>query len=75
MMRRYICLLLAAVLLGTAASAEAGERGSSGVAYEIFVGSFADSDGDGIGDLRGIEEKLDYIAALGVDMLWLTPMR
>ncbi len=42
--------------------------------YEVFTGSFADSDGDGTGDLRGIGEKLDYIQALGVDGLWLTPV-
>jgi len=42
--------------------------------YEIFTGSYCDSDGDGIGDLRGIETRLDYIQSLGVDGLWLTPV-
>ncbi len=74
-MRRVTALLLALVLLlGTGAAARAEASPASGVAYEIFVGSFADSDGDGVGDLRGVEEKLDYIASLGVDMLWLTPI-
>lgn len=44
-----------------------------GTAYEIFVGSFADGDGDGLGDLRGVARKADYIASLGVDAVWLTP--
>lgn len=44
------------------------------VAYEIFVRSFCDSDGDGIGDLNGISAKLDYLAELGVDLIWLTPV-
>ncbi len=43
------------------------------VAYEIYPQSFADSDGDGIGDLPGIIAKLDYLAWLGVDVLWLNP--
>ena len=42
--------------------------------YEIFVSSFRDSDGDGVGDLNGIREALDYIADLGFDQLWLTPV-
>ncbi|MBQ9332992.1 MAG: alpha amylase [Lachnospiraceae bacterium] len=42
--------------------------------YEIFVGSFCDSDDDGIGDLRGIESKLDYISDLGCNGIWLTPV-
>ena len=42
--------------------------------YQIFVYSFADSNGDGIGDLKGIESKLDYIAALGFNGIWLTPI-
>lgn len=42
--------------------------------YEIFVYSFCDSDGDGIGDLNGIRSKLDYIQDLGFDALWLTPV-
>ncbi len=45
-----------------------------GVGYQIFVRSFADSDGDGEGDIRGIIEKLDYLEALGVKALWLTPV-
>ena len=41
--------------------------------YQIYVRSFADSDGDGIGDLQGITERLPYLARLGVDAVWLTP--
>src|SRR4051794_20944639 len=44
------------------------------VVYQIYPRSFADSDGDGIGDLRGIAARLDYVAALGVDVIWLSPV-
>src|SRR6266705_818170 len=43
------------------------------VIYEVYVRSFADSNGDGIGDLAGIRERLPDLAGLGVDALWLTP--
>jgi alpha-amylase len=45
-----------------------------GVCYEIFVRSFYDSNGDGIGDLNGVIHKLDYVAGLGVDCIWLMPV-
>lgn len=44
------------------------------VIYQIYPRSFKDSNGDGIGDLGGIIEKLDYLAELGVDLLWLSPI-
>lgn len=44
------------------------------VFYQIYPRSFADSDGDGIGDLDGIRGKLDYLKSLGVDALWLSPI-
>ncbi|MCP2031900.1 oligo-1,6-glucosidase [Okibacterium sp. HSC-33S16] len=44
------------------------------VVYQIYPRSFADSDGNGIGDLNGIRSKLDYLAELGVDVLWLSPV-
>ena len=44
------------------------------VVYQIYPRSFCDSNADGIGDLKGIESKLDYIAALGVDAIWLSPI-
>ena len=43
------------------------------VFYEVLVRAFADSNGDGTGDLRGLTEKLDYLQWLGVDCLWLPP--
>ena len=46
-----------------------------GVGYQIMVSSFADSDGDGSGDIYGIVKKLDYIQNLGVKAIWLTPVQ
>lgn len=46
----------------------------SAVVYQIYPRSFADSDGDGIGDLRGVIGKLDYLQKLGVDVVWLSPV-
>ncbi|WP_327030446.1 glycoside hydrolase family 13 protein [Micromonospora sp. NBC_01740] len=45
----------------------------SAVVYQVYVRSFADSNGDGVGDLQGIRERLPYLRDLGVDALWLTP--
>lgn len=44
------------------------------VCYEIFVRSFCDSNGDGIGDLNGIISQLDYLSDLGIEAIWLTPV-
>ena len=44
------------------------------VAYQIYPKSFKDSNGDGIGDLKGITQKLDYLEKLGIDILWLSPI-
>lgn len=46
---------------------------SNKVVYQIYPKSFKDSNGDGWGDLRGVTQKLDYLAELGVDYIWLTP--
>jgi alpha-glucosidase len=43
------------------------------VVYEVYVRSFADSDGDGVGDLEGVRSRLPHLVDLGVDALWLTP--
>nr|MCR5108813.1 glucohydrolase [Lachnospiraceae bacterium] len=44
------------------------------VIYQIYPRSFCDSNGDGIGDLNGITEHLDYLRKLGIDVIWLSPI-
>jgi alpha-glucosidase len=59
--------------LHPAAAEREGGWWRSAVIYQVYVRSFADSDGDGIGDLPGVRGRLPYLAGLGVDALWLTP--
>lgn len=44
------------------------------VVYQIYPKSFQDSNGDGIGDIQGIISRLDYLADLGIDAVWISPM-
>ncbi|MEQ1796859.1 MAG: alpha-glucosidase [Lacibacter sp.] len=57
-----------------AGDTSAGKWWKEAVVYQIYPRSFKDSDGDGIGDLKGILSKLDYIKSLGVDAVWLNPI-
>lgn len=74
---KYV-LLLALLVTGSdilnAQTSPAVSDWPKGVTYEIFVQSFADSDGDGIGDIQGMTSKLDYLKDLGVEAVWLMPM-
>ena len=67
-----ICILISSVSIRYA-SAKPDQWWQKTIAYEIYVKSFKDSDGDGIGDLRGIISELDYLHELGVGVIWLTP--
>jgi alpha-glucosidase len=58
----------------TRIAATADHWWQSGVIYQIYPRSFRDANADGIGDLRGIAEKIDYCASLGIDALWLSPI-
>jgi oligo-1,6-glucosidase len=59
---------------GASGASRAKDWWKSAVVYQIYPRSFDDSDGDGVGDLRGIIGRLDYLAALGVDVVWLSPI-
>ena len=52
-----------------------GDWWTTGVVYQVYPRSFADADGDGVGDLAGIRAQLGHVAGLGVDALWLTPFQ
>jgi alpha-glucosidase len=74
-------LLICLCMLGLGASAQAPARADReghqwwqhAVFYEIYPRSFADSNNDGVGDLKGIASKLDYLKDLGVDAIWISP--
>ncbi len=51
-----------------------GQWWKNAVIYQVYLRSFQDSDGDGIGDLKGIEERLPYLQELGIDIIWISPM-
>jgi alpha-glucosidase len=75
-----VCLWAGAVGSAQTASHTASAKTSSdewwrhAVIYEIYPHSFQDSDGDGVGDLRGITSRLNYLRDLGIDAIWITPM-
>src|SRR5512133_1677585 len=74
-----LAILYGFFLLGSSAAqkqsvdAEGHSWWQHAVFYEIYPRSFADSNGDGIGDLNGITSRLDYLKSLGVDAIWITP--
>lgn len=81
-MKKY-ALTASVVTLAALSSCEKSEDGSTsvknywpraGVTYEIFVQSFYDSNGDGIGDFNGVTQKLDYVKELGANAIWLMPI-
>src|SRR5689334_4322731 len=65
----------AALPLRAPAAADRRERPwwRDAVVYQVYVRSFADGNGDGIGDLAGVRSRLPYLSALGVDALWFSP--
>ena len=69
---KVFALLLAALLLCAGAAAQPCDP--YGNWYEVFVRSYQDSDGDGVGDLRGLIQRLDYIEEMGYTGLWLMPV-
>jgi alpha-glucosidase len=65
----------AAPLVEETALTPAAEWWQSAVIYQVYPRSFADGDGDGVGDLAGLTARLPYIASLGVDGIWTTPFQ
>ena len=75
-MNRILSLALLVSIIGCSTPVEKTEEiaNTNPVMYEIFVQSFADSDGDGIGDIKGMTSKLDYLKDLGIGGIWLMPI-
>ena len=71
-MKRSMCVLTVLLMLPLARAGAEAEGHYSW--YEVFVRSYQDSDGDGLGDLNGLAERLDYISGMGFDGLWLMPV-
>ncbi len=82
MQRLWILLCLAMWTCGAAvAQTQAAPLRSNGdlwwkhaVIYEVYPRSFQDTNNDGIGDIKGVEQRLSYLKSLGVDAIWITPM-
>ncbi len=81
-MRKYVLPVLAGlsacIFACTAPAVPVGNNAKQwwkeAVIYQLYPRSFQDSDGDGVGDLRGITRRLDYLKALGIDAIWLNPI-
>lgn len=73
-MKRFICALLALMLSGAAFAESVIPDDNYRNWYEIFVYSYQDSDGDGIGDIRGLISRLDYVKDMGFNGIWLMPV-
>ena len=75
MLKVLICLLISLASLTAQAQTdpERHQWWQHAVFYELYPRSFADSNNDGVGDLKGIASKLDYLKELGVDAIWITP--
>ncbi|MBN8651770.1 MAG: alpha-amylase [Cytophagales bacterium] len=73
-MKKIITVLLVVLIWSCQPTPEVVSKWPHGVNYEIFVRSFADSNGDGIGDFNGVTNKLDYLKELGVGGIWLMPI-
>lgn len=85
-LRTFVLALILSILQWAAAAPQQQQQARSApqvssspdwwqhaVFYEIYPRSFKDSDGDGIGDLNGITSKLDYLAGIGIEAIWITP--
>src|ERR1043165_903191 len=83
-MMRLLFMLASLAMLASSAMCTSANAGNSkgnervwwkeAVVYQIYPRSFKDSNGDGIGDLKGIISKLDYLKSLGIDVIWLNPI-
>jgi alpha-glucosidase len=69
----FVTLTISAQTTAHAVDAEGHQWWQHAVFYEIYPRSFADSNNDGVGDLKGIASKLDYLKELGVDAIWISP--
>jgi alpha-glucosidase len=71
--RTAAAIIIAVLAAVPAAPAEQAPWWTHAVIYEIYPRSFQDTDGDGVGDLKGVTRRLDYLKELGIDAIWLTP--
>src|SRR4051812_20083655 len=72
---KYWCLCFLSLFVGCASSSSSSsDWWKKEVVYQIYPRSFQDSNGDGVGDLKGIVSRLDYLKDLGVGALWLSPI-
>ena len=84
MFGKFCLFILLAIILGCSSEQTAEENyeikksaetwWKEAVIYQLYPRSFKDSDGDGIGDLQGVTEKLDYLQSLGINMVWMNPI-
>ncbi len=70
----FICVTISKGQTSASSGTDGRKWWKEAVVYQIYPRSFKDSDGDGIGDLKGIISKLDYIKSLGIDVVWLNPI-